>query len=341
MFNLSVGLEKPIATLFFYSLSVLYSMENTIEKFDWQLPELTRGSIYSSHDEKKYRNPTLAKLQEEYEHTAKVYTSLRNEWNMLIRNFYKKSMGVSLKEGTGRHQIPIRIEAAPQEGFIDIIEKNYPYLDFQELYILSQYVKAAQQAEPYFTDMHASHHLRMSLEYAQYRLKEFDILKLTKSIFPFLEPQNKDIFGTYFTKSSHIELYVFPIKIFSILHGINDHSLFIIILAHELAHGYNHLGFDKDNRIWESFPATDDYIAEGLAQYYTREFIMSYLHKDAKLQEVFNFLLLFQPEPYNIFSRWELTLEQMYGAFIDARRNNVIHYSDFEKIMDNALKRIR
>lgn len=289
----------------------------------------------------KYRNPSLNKLQSEYEQQLERYNSLKGEWNMLIRNFYKKNMGVGLNEGSSRYQIQIKIEAAPDQAFIDIIERNYPDLDFEELFILSQYDQIAKRAMPYYFYNEAESHLRLSMEYAHYRLKEFDILKLTQSIFPFLEPQNKDVFGCYFLKDNHIEIYVFPIKLFCILHGLDDNAFFVIVLAHELAHGYNHIGLDKDNHFWLSFDKTADNVAEGLAQYYTSKFIDNYLHKDFKLKEVFEKLLYYQPGPYNIFKTWDLSLEQMYGAFIDARRNNVTAYNSFEAIMTKSKERIK
>ena len=288
-----------------------------------------------------YRNPSLQKLQSEYEQQHERFQSLKNEWNMPIRNFYKKNMGVGLMEGTSRNQIQIKIEAAPHQGFIDLIENNYPDLNFEEMFRLTQFVQNAELALPYFEEKKANVNLQMSIEYAKYRLKEFDILKLTKSIFPFLKPQNEDIFGSYFPKDRKIEIYVFPIKLFCILHGLDDKTLFVIVLAHELAHGYNHIGLDKDNRMWDSFGKTDHFVAEGLAQYYTSQFIYQYLHRNFKLIEVFETLLEFQPEPYQIFKKWDLSLEQMYGAFIDARRNNITVYEQFEPIMTDSKQRIR
>ncbi|WP_320112293.1 hypothetical protein [Draconibacterium orientale] len=287
-----------------------------------------------------FRNPSLRKLQDEYEEQLQKYNLLKGEWNMLIRNFYKKNMGVGLIEGSNRHYIQVIIKPAPKQNFIDIIENNFPYLDFEELNVLSQFVPAAKRAIPYFNNTGAEPHLANSIEMATKLLKGFEIKELTDSIFPFLKTNNKDIFGSYFLNDNHIEIYVFPIKLFCFLHGLDDNTFFVMVLAHELAHGYNHIGFDKDNRLWDSFRETDDYVAEGLAQYYTSKFIESYLHKDPKLKEVFESLLKFQPEPYNAFKDWDLSMEQMYGAFIDARRNNVTGYSEFAERMNNAKSRI-
>lgn len=285
---------------------------------------------------KDYKNPSLNRLEAEYEQQKHKYNALKNDWNMLIRNYYKKNMGVNLIEGVNRSQINIRIEAAPKQGFIDIIEENYPNLDFEEFYSLTQYVEAAKEAEQYFAEKNARQHLNMSVEYAKYRLKEFEILQLTDSIFPFLEPQNKDVFGSYNVDKNSIEIYVFPIKLFCILHGLDDTALFIIVLAHELAHGYNHIGLDKDNEQWERFGYAENNIVEGLAQYYTQSFIANYAYKNGLLPIVFEKLMSFQPEPYTIFKNWDISLERIYRAFIETRRNNICNYADFEVKLNNA-----
>lgn len=289
----------------------------------------------------QYQNPSLKKLEAEYEKQVEAYILIKNEWNNLIRLFYKSNMGVGLKEGNNRKQINIRIEAAPNQEFLDIIESNYPELDFEELQILTKFSKEAKIAFPYFTDKSAVKSLQKSIEYADERLKIFNLDQITKSIFPFLRPKDSDTFGTYFPNESVIVLYVFPIKIFSILRSLDDDAIFVSTMAHELAHGYNHIGLDKDNQCWQRFKETDDNIAEGLAQYYTSQFIDQYLHKKPTLRFAFDALRIFQPPAYSIFKQWDLSLEQMYAAFIDARRNEIIDYTKFEKVMKEAKKRVR
>jgi hypothetical protein len=53
--------------------------------------------------------------------------------------------------------------------------------------------------------------------------------------------------------------------------GVSPDALTIVVLAHELAHAYAHLGRDIDNERWETeqFAKSDIDIVEGLAQFYT------------------------------------------------------------------------
>jgi hypothetical protein len=287
-----------------------------------------------------YKNPSLRKLESQYVLQVQTYRGLKQEWNMLIRNFYKKNMGVGLSEGFNQNQIEIKIVAAPKEGFIDIIEKKYRTVDFEMQYYLHRFIESGENVHPYL-DEPTREKLAEPLRFAKTKVKQFDLCDTTNNIFRFLQPNNKDVFGSYFLNDYHIEIYVFPIKLFCMLHGLDDKAFFVNVLAHELAHGYNHIGLDKDNYFWKSFSNTDDNLAEGLAQFYSSKFIDAYLVKEPKLRAVFNALLKWQPEPYHMHEKWNLSLEQMYGAFIDARRNNVTKHEFFESIMDGAKQRLK
>ena len=113
-----------------------------------------------------------------------------------------------------------------------------------------------------------------------------------------------------------------------------------MVLTHELAHAYNHIGRDKDGEYWRSFGETDDNLAEGLAQYYTYSFLKNYQLKKYELLSTFERTLEFQPEPYSIFKEWNASMEQVYMAFIEVRRNDMNYYSRFVGALENSKGRI-
>lgn len=284
-----------------------------------------------------YRNPSLQKLKNEYDSTKEYFDLTKKRWNQLIRNFLTKSMGVSLTEGENRHQIQVIIKPAQDESFMEMIETNFPGLDFEEYHVLSQFLNASDKAGEYFEDAKARHQLSMAVNYAQYRLSDFNILEISENVFEFLKPGNPDVFGCYFINDSRVELYVFPIVLFCQLHGLHLESFIVMVLAHELAHGYNHIGRDKDGEYWKSFMNTDDYLAEGLAQYYTQRFLKQYQHREVNLLTTFERTIDFQPEAYSIFQEWDATLEQVYRAFIEARRNDLNSHQEFKEVLDNSV----
>ena len=286
-----------------------------------------------------YINPSLRKLEYEFEDKKQFFNQVKKNWNMLIRNYLTKNMGVNLSEGEERFQISVTIKASYDESFINMIENNFPELDFEEYFVLDQYLKKAEESKKYFDDKKA-HHLKMSCEYANYRLKDFDLLQISNSIFNFLNPANPDVFGCYKINTNEVEIYIFPIMLFCQLHGLDVESFIVMVLTHELAHAYNHIGRDKDGYFWESFNETDDNLAEGLAQFYTFNFLRHYQGRNYKLIETFEKTIPLQPAPYRVFKEWGASMEQVYRAFIDVRRNNLNNYHAFSGALENAKGRI-
>lgn len=288
----------------------------------------------------KYRNPSLIKLEETFDSVKEDFENIRKNWNQLIRNYLSKSMGVSLSEGDARFQISIEIKASFDETFMQIIDNNFPELDFEEYSILTEYLSSMKKSKQYFEDKKALHNFSLVKTYVEYRLKDFDILDITNDIFDFLNPKNSDVFGCYFLEKGLIEIYIYPIVLFCQLHDLDLESFVVMVLTHELAHAYNHIGRDKDARYWDSFSKVDNCISEGLAQYYTDSFIKQYYYKQPKLIHTFYKTLEFQSESYKCFSNWDVSLEQVYRAFIEVRRKKIYKYSDFIDIIEEAKKSI-
>jgi hypothetical protein len=99
-------------------------------------------------------------------------------------------------------------------------------------------------------------------------LKIIDQQDFAKSIFGI----DEDVLGVYTPYRPSIRLMWLPIAIVSANMGIAPEALTVVVLTHELAHAYTHVGRDIDGNQWH----TDDMvkcelgIVEGLAQYYTK-----------------------------------------------------------------------
>jgi hypothetical protein len=156
-----------------------------------------------------------------------------------------------------------------------------------------------------------------------------------------------DILGAYHFNKPEIHLYWMAIGFFAPLLGVPMDDLTIVVLTHELAHAYTHLGGDVDGTCWETdaFGATDIHIVEGLAQSYT-ERVVDQLHKDhpgAKM--AFEALLKKQCLPYTIFKHWtdsgDLRGEVIRTAMIQTRksRNRVyrVFHDDLERLAGEPL----
>jgi hypothetical protein len=87
---------------------------------------------------------------------------------------------------------------------------------------------------------------------------------------------NEDILGVYmptshlFPDRGRIEIYWVVIGTLALLLGVDAEALAVVVMAHELAHAYTHVGLDSNSNRWEEgFWECDRGIVEGLAQFYT------------------------------------------------------------------------
>lgn len=89
---------------------------------------------------------------------------------------------------------------------------------------------------------------------------------------------NEDILGVYmptsrlFPDRGQIEIYWVVIGALARLLGVDAEALAVVVMAHELAHAYTHVGLDSNSNRWEEgFWECDRGIVEGLAQFYTHK----------------------------------------------------------------------
>ena len=126
--------------------------------------------------------------------------------------------------------------------------------------------------------------------------------------------------------------------------SIKPEALTGVVLAHELAHGYSHVGTDIDGERWdtESFHRSDLALVEGIAQYYTHLICERLNRRISGIFDAYDQLLEKQPEAYRTHLSWidDYSPEIVRMAIIEARRNNVTAISDFESILTNAASRL-
>jgi hypothetical protein len=67
------------------------------------------------------------------------------------------------------------------------------------------------------------------------------------------------------------------VGLFARILGVEADTLAVVVLAHEFAHGFSHLGYDRDGNRWSGrdFAATEHDLKEAIAQYYTHLIVHS------------------------------------------------------------------
>lgn len=281
-------------------------------------------------------NPTVQYFIRDYEKTMSEALRIKRNWNNTIRAFYRDAMGISRLSTVAQ----IDISVAPDEWLLEMIDKEFPKLDINETISLRALSSAGRNHNQYLPDTLKNNMLEI-VKYCDSKLLEYNIDLLIKRLFENYEGKLKSPFGVYRIKPSSIELYLLPIVIFCKSHNLDFETFFIIILAHEIAHLYNHVGEDKDGYYWRKFSSTDTHLAEGLAQYYTWAFLHSYEDKLPGGKFTFRFLEKRQAEEYRWFRLWKSTWEQTYFAFIDSRRNDVTDHREFLYILEKSKERIK
>lgn len=115
-----------------------------------------------------------------------------------------------------------------------------------------------------------------------------------------------DILGSYFFRVPVIFLYWQVIGFFSLRYGISSDALTAVVLTHELAHAYTHIGKDIDKKDWntEAFAQTDLYVVEGLAQFYTEIVSEKLMDRYPQVNEAYEKLLQRQSGPYLEHKQW-------------------------------------
>ncbi len=149
---------------------------------------------------------------------------------------------------------------------------------------------------------------------------------------------SEDSLGAYFYNSPKIELYWVPIAITAKILNVSVESLTVVVLAHELAHAYTHLGYDIDGQAWPTrdFSKADLEVVEGLAQFYTSVVTRNLSARDPAPREAYEAFLKLQGGPYLVHETWgddEKIREVVRGAMNETRARSVTGYEEFGDLL--------
>ena len=141
--------------------------------------------------------------------------------------------------------------------------------------------------------------------------------------------------AAYFFKVPEIRLYWMVIGIVAAALGVPREALTVVVLAHELAHAYTHLGRDIDSDRWDinAFAAADLAIVEGLAQFYTAVVCKRLESRLPTALPAYENLLNLQTGPYTAHQHWleknESGGEIVRVAMIECRSRKITKDADF------------
>lgn len=273
-------------------------------------------------------------------------------WNTSVRSIIRDETGLKISSTEDQKSVKIKVVDGMPQNLSDILKD----IDEEILWLLlhkdllvqtGKGLNLLQDKCPYICsqlkevdDDLYQHALEQSRDFNTRLLDELEkwqILKRFKEI-------QEDVLGAYFFRISEIRLYWMAIGLMALLMGVSVESLTVVVLIHELAHAYHHIGMDIDKRRWRTnhFADASNYIVEGLAQHYTGLICEKMANKYFEASIAFNEFFKHQSGPYVDFVNWlkpgEKFGEAVRATMLDTRQKGIQDYSDFKNILEYQKK---
>lgn len=182
--------------------------------------------------------------------------------------------------------------------------------------------------------------MRVSRDFLEWALRQVVIKAVVKKI---LEIE-KDTLGVYKSRGAKGEIVLFWAVIGFVAKsiGVKVEDLTAVVLVHELAHAYTHLGYDADGDQWKGFDQVSTGLAEALAQYYTHSAAAHHRRKAPGFWRAYETLVRDQSAVYRHHLEWVDTwpLEVVRSAMLEARRQRLTALTDFEPGLEREARRL-
>ena len=280
------------------------------------------------------------------------------QWNQIIREHIRTETGLKLSDGDSRYSIPVRVVAGFTEELARLIgEHDDPGLwrlivgqpkiggIIEGLqYLLANWPQFEQWPLLPAAAKGSGPTLQRTLEVAEMLQR----LALAQQVRERIKRIRKDILGTYDVtgfRAYYIELYWMPIAMVAAMLAVRIEDLTLVVLAHELAHGYTHLGRDIDGTRWEdgSFLNTEKEVVEGLAQFYTQVVTERIAGRTPGPKTAYEQLLSLQGGPYVVHQDWLKDDQNQRGeairfAMVAARGQGTVEYAAWRTLLEETNK---
>jgi hypothetical protein len=235
------------------------------------------------------------------------------QWNHVVRDQLRTETGLRLSIGDDVRAVPVHVVDGLPRRFSDAIEGSMPLLwlllNRPSIDAATEGLATVERQYPKFEaagvlppnppspeQVKEVHRLLMALSQ---RLGEDEFLQRLSRV-------DEDVFGAYFFRSPEVQLYWMALVIGAAVLGVPLEALTLVVVIHELAHAYSHLGRDIDGGRWrtEDFARADVSIVEGLAQFYTETVCRKIVMRQPAALIAFEALLKVQAPPYREHREW-------------------------------------
>lgn len=282
----------------------------------------------------------------------RVHRSFK-QWNPTIRDHIRASTGLKLSDKDGTWSVPVKVVDGFPVRFAELINQ-YDDPVLWRLIVgqpkLGSMVEGAQFLLDAWSEIENWPPLPAKWKRMQRpveRTRDFAIalqkLAIAEKVRKEIRKINEDLLGAYFIKESRVELYWIPIAMVAAMTGVRIEDLTIVILIHELTHGYTHVGSDIDGRQWDTsgFATSALEVVEGLAQFYTHVITDTLATRSPGPKEAFEKLLTLQSGPYLVHQKWiekqpDRTGETVRFTMVSARNAGTVEYADWKRTLSRS-----
>jgi hypothetical protein len=277
------------------------------------------------------------------------------QWNQIVRDHIRTETGLKLSDGDSRYAIPVRVVRGFTSRLAQLIDQYCDPVMWQliigqpKLGGLINGLKFLLQSWDHFEKWSAlpepakngQPFLERSLAIATSLQEAALAAKFVKQ----LQEIHEDILGVYrfSAHGSSVDLYWLPIAMVAAMIDVAIEDLTVVVLIHELAHGYTHIGRDIDGATWadEGFRDSDLPVVEGLAQFYTEVISERLATRTPSLFKAYEALLSLQSGPYLVHRNWLTEDRRQIGetvrfTLIAARSQGRVDYKSWNDLMQQT-----
>ena len=276
------------------------------------------------------------------------------QWNSVLRDQVRSETALRLSVGNESQSVPVRVSDGLPRPFAETLLTfpNYEWLILNRpdieatargaLLIAQNHESAAAMVREQGV-VASGEGLGDTATTARLLLAELDRLEAIKRIADCRE----DVMGAYFFRVPEIRLFWVPIGIVARLLGVPIEALTVVVLTHELAHAYSHLGRDIDSESWRtsSFASADMHIVEGIAQFYTQVICEALQSRFPAARIAFEALIKNQSGPYTAYREWVTESERggevVRVAMIECRSRDIVSTEEFVDAIDRYRQQVK
>ncbi len=284
------------------------------------------------------------------------------QWNLAVREHIRSETGLKLSEGDSRFSIPVKIVEGFPRPLAELIAESHDPVLWRLIvgqpklggiiegleFLLEDWDRVERWPHLPEEARNGKPSIEKTLEITNALQQKILKLQIEDEFKSFVE----DILGMYrykyLARSSWVELYWMPIAMVAAMLDLRIEDMTIVVLIHELAHGYTHVGRDIDGASWEDgdFFDSDKEVIEGLAQHYTEVITERMLLKAPGARQAYEKLLTLQGDVYHSHETWFKGEQPQRGeivrfAIITARTVGAIEDDNWRDLLKNTEKGLR